>query len=158
MGLEIDKDSWIPKPDLVIQIFINAQKTDLTISPLVFNKLEKDARKYMTGPNKKYAQLMTETGDFAETVRRLRSLGIIDQLFPQFSVLENQTYNPKHRHANITRVGRVLERLDNLKHTTDGDLKDIYETLSPKQQAGIRIALICKDIPTIAEVSRAQYF
>lgn len=36
----------------------------------------------MIAPHEKYAQLMTETGDFSETVRRLRSLGIVGQIFP----------------------------------------------------------------------------
>jgi peptidoglycan hydrolase CwlO-like protein len=52
------------------------------ISPLVFSYLEKEARKYMTGSNEKYAKLVIEAGDFSETVRRLRSLGIIEQVFP----------------------------------------------------------------------------
>jgi len=158
LGLEIDKDSWLPKKDLVIQLLIDAQQTWCDISPLEFSRLEKEARKYMTEPHEKYAQLITETGDFAETVRRLRSLGIVDQIFPGYNILENQTYNANHRHAHITRVGRVLGRLENLENIIRGDLKDIYDSLSMEQQAWIRIALVCKDIPTFAEITHADYF
>ena len=66
----------------MIQLLINAQKTGLKISPLVFSYLEVEARKYMTRGNEKYAHIVTETGDFGETVRRMRSMGIIDNLFP----------------------------------------------------------------------------
>lgn len=158
LGLEIDNKSWLPKEDLVIQLLINAQKTGLKISPLVFSYLETEARKYMTHGNEKYSQIVSETGNFGETVRRMRSMGIIDNLFPWFSLLENQTYSPKHRHADINQVGRIMVKLENLGIHAEKSLKDIYATLSHQQQAGIRIALVCNEIPTIAEVSRRDYF
>jgi hypothetical protein len=51
-----------------------------------------------------------------------------------------------------------VERLENLETLIEGTLKDIYEGLSQEKQAGIRIALTCKDIPKIAEVSLDAYF
>jgi uncharacterized protein YbcI len=51
-----------------------------------------------------------------------------------------------------------MKRLENLESIIGEDLKDIYEALSAEQQAGIRIALTCKDIPTFAEITRANYF
>lgn len=158
LGLEIDRDSWLSKPDLVIQLLIKSQQSWRSISPLEFNRLEKKAREFMTEPSEKYAQLTLEAGNFSETVRRLRLLGIIEQVFPSFNALENQTFPPKHRHANINRIGGVLGRLENLEHIIKKDLKDIHDTLTREQQAGIRIALTCKDIPTFAEITRTDYF
>jgi|GEM_PF-3413040 len=112
----------------------------------------------MIRPNNTYATLLTESGKFSETVRRLISLGIIDQVFPFFGTLQNQTHSAKHPHADITLVGGIVERLENLEIIIGDKLKDIHDELTPEQQAGIRIALTCKDIPTIVEISLPDYF
>ena len=118
----------------MIQLLINTQRTGGPISPYTYSKLEKDARKEMTAPNDKYAKLIIGRGKFSETIRRLISLGIIDQVFPCFSSLQDQTYHPKHRDARITPVGRILERLENFERIIQSEIKNMYDTLSLEQQ------------------------
>lgn len=83
---------------------------------------------------------------------------LIEHVFPEFNILKNKTYNHTHRHAHTTRIGRVIERLENLENIIEWDLKDLYDGLNVEEQAGIRIALTCRDIPTLAEVSQRDYF
>lgn len=144
--------------DLVIQLLLDAQKTDLQICPLEFNALEHQIPEHMTGPNQKYALLMQEGGKFSTTVRRLMRLGLIQDAFPCFDALKNQTYPAKHRHAHLTREGRVIERLENLEVVSGKVVKDQHEHLSRDERMGVRIALVCKDIPAFAEVSMQDYF
>jgi hypothetical protein len=83
----------------------------------------------------------------------------MEQVFPCFSALKHQTYHPKHRHAHLNRIGRVMERLKNLEVIIQKTLKDQHDGLTNDHQTGIRIALICKDIPEFAEIIRKEdYF
>lgn len=59
---------------------------------------------------------------------------IIENIFPEFNILKNKTYQRTHRHSHTTRIGRVIERLENLERIIGGDLKDLYEGLSSEQQ------------------------
>lgn len=91
-------------------------------------------------------------------MRRLIRLGLAQEVFPFFDELKNQMYPPKHRHAHLMRVGRVVERLENLEIVSGKVVKDQYENLTIDQKMGIRIALVCRDIPKFAEISVEDYF
>lgn len=85
-------------------------------------------------------------------------LGLAQEVFPSFDKLKNEIYPPKHRHAHLTRIGRVIERLENLEIVVGKVVKDQYSHLTLDQQAGIKIALVSKDIPKLAEMSSEDYF
>jgi hypothetical protein len=101
----LDNNEWgISREDLTVQLLIDAQITGQQIDDRDFAKLERNAHDLMTRANEKYAELLKARGKFSATVRRLRSLKIINQVFPCFSSLENQMHHNKHPHADITLV------------------------------------------------------
>lgn len=85
-------------------------------------------------------------------------LNMIDRVFPFFSSLIGQNCPKIHRHAHLTRIGRVIERLENLESNIKGITKDQYDALPREFQAAIRIALTTKDIPGLAEINRNDYY
>lgn len=157
-GLAIDHTSWEGKNGIVINLLTNTQKTGLKIDPLEFNTLVNEARKYMTWPDENWALLLKERGNFSTSIRRLNRFGIMKNIFPEFNILNGKKFPTSHRHSHTTRMGRVIERLENLEHIIENDQKDIYSELDDQAQTGIRIALACRDVFDLAEVSRRDYF
>lgn len=157
-GLDVDTSSWGNKIEKVIQVLINAQTTWLKISPGFYSELENDAKYHITWPHPKLSDLLLENGNLSPTVRKLERFGIIENLIPKYGKIQHQKFPPSHPHSRLTRSGRIIQELENLERIVWKDFKEQYGNLTPQERAGIRIALLCKDIPDFAEIDKDSYF
>lgn len=158
-GFDIESEPWGDNKSNTIQVILNAQITGLQISPSFYNQLETGKHNPLgiwTHP--KLATLLLEEGKFSATLRRLIRFGIIENLIPEFSTIQNQIFHKTHLHSDLTLCGRMREELENLERIVYGDFKDLYANLSQEERAGIRLAIVCKDIPNFSKKIKENYF
>ncbi|MBS3089701.1 hypothetical protein J4461_02345 [Candidatus Pacearchaeota archaeon] len=150
------------------RLLYESQVRNIALDPVIYHSLIAEASTTLKNSSA-FLDLLAAPGSFAKTMEHLCEMDIFERIVPGFDKLETGRFEIGHRHEYITRGRRTKERLknfENLEKIIDNEEIDKqteffrreYGYLDSTQKQVLRLALLCKDIPTILDISPERYF